>query len=69
VVIVHEAPRLSGFGAEIAAVIAEECLFHLDAPIKRIGSAFSPIPIGNSEDLLFPTADVVADAVRTLVNG
>jgi pyruvate/2-oxoglutarate/acetoin dehydrogenase E1 component len=69
VVIVHEAPKLSGFGAEIAAVIAEECLFHLDAPIKRIGSAFSPIPIGNSEDLLFPTADVVADAVRGLVNG
>jgi pyruvate dehydrogenase E1 component beta subunit len=69
VVIVHEAPKLSGFGAEVAAVIAEECLFHLDAPIRRVGSAFSPIPIGNSEDLLFPTPERVADEVRGLVNG
>jgi acetoin:2,6-dichlorophenolindophenol oxidoreductase subunit beta len=69
VVILHEAPVHSGFGAEIAALIADEALFHLDAPVKRLGSAFSPIPIGNSEDLLFPTAERVADEIRALVNG
>jgi pyruvate dehydrogenase E1 component beta subunit len=69
VVILHEAPKLSGFGAEVAATIAEDSLFHLDAPIKRIGGAFSPIPVGDAEDLLFPTAGRVADEIRALVNG
>jgi pyruvate dehydrogenase E1 component beta subunit len=67
VLVVHEAPKLSGFGAEVAAVIAEECLFHLDAPIKRLGSAFCPIPIGDSEDLVFPTSEGVAEEIRALV--
>jgi pyruvate dehydrogenase E1 component beta subunit len=65
--IVHEAPRQSGFGAEIAAVIAEECLFDLDAPVRRLGGAFAPIPPGAAEDFLFPTVDEIATSLRDLV--
>lgn len=68
-VIVHEAPVSGGFGAEIAARVAEKCLFHLDSPIRRIGGAFSPIPIGDSEDLLFPVAEDVSSAIKELVGG
>ena len=69
VLIVHEAPTPGGFGAEVAAVIARDALFHLDAPVERLGGAFSPIPIGASEDLLFPTPETVAGRLRELVGG
>ncbi|MBS1677872.1 MAG: alpha-ketoacid dehydrogenase subunit beta [Actinobacteria bacterium] len=63
-VVAHEAPRSSGFGAEIAATIAEECLYELDAPVRRLGSAFAPIPPGPAEDYLFPTSADIAAAAR-----
>lgn len=66
-VIVHEAPKHSGFGAEIAAVVAEQCLEHLDSPIRRLAGAFAPIPPGRAEEFLFPTAASIAAAVRELV--
>jgi len=44
VVIVHEEPRTGGTGAELAAIIVEEAFFDLAAPIKRVGSADTPIP-------------------------
>jgi pyruvate dehydrogenase E1 component beta subunit len=64
--VAHEAPRSSGFGAEIAARIGEECLYELDAPVRRLGGAFSPIPPGPAEDFLFPTSAEIADAARAL---
>lgn len=42
--IVHEAVKQSGFGAEIAATVAEEALEYLDAPVLRYGAPFCPIP-------------------------
>ncbi len=42
--IVHEAVKQGGFGAEVAATVAEECLEYLDAPILRYGAPFCPIP-------------------------
>lgn len=42
--IAHEAVKQSGFGAEVAATIAEEALDYLDAPILRFGAPFCPIP-------------------------
>ena len=42
--IVHEAVKQSGFGAEVAAVVAEEAIEYLDAPILRYGAPFCPIP-------------------------
>ena len=42
--IVHEAVKQGGFGAEIAATVAEEAIEYLDAPILRYGAPFCPIP-------------------------
>jgi len=42
--IVHEAVKQGGFGAEIAATVAEEAMDYLDAPILRYGAPFCPIP-------------------------
>lgn len=44
VVIAHEAPKTSGFGAEISASIQESCLYHLKAPVKRITGYDIPVP-------------------------
>src|SRR5699024_8300033 len=44
VMVVHEAVKKSGFGAEIASLIAEEAFYQLKAPIKRLGGEFVPIP-------------------------
>jgi len=68
-VVVHEAPRPSGIGAEIAAVINERCLYELDAPVIRLAGAFSPIPPGPAEDWLFPDAAQIAATARDLVEG
>lgn len=43
VLIVHEDKLIGGFGGEISAIIADEMFRHLDAPIKRIGSTFTPV--------------------------
>jgi pyruvate dehydrogenase E1 component beta subunit len=43
-VVVQEAVRFCGLGAEIAATIADECFDFLDAPVKRVGAPFTPVP-------------------------
>ncbi len=43
-VIVHEATRTSGFGAELAALVQEHCFFHLEAPIERVTGWDTPYP-------------------------
>jgi pyruvate dehydrogenase E1 component beta subunit len=62
-VIVHEAPRFCGFGAELAALIAEKALFSLQAPIARVTGYDTPFPYA-LEHLYLPTADRIADSVR-----
>lgn len=42
--IVHEATRTSGFGAELAALVAERCFYHLEAPIERVTGFDTPYP-------------------------
>lgn len=64
-VTVHEAPTFGGYGGEIAAMAADEALFHLDAPVKRVGAPFTPVPFAeNLEDTYLPDADDVKSAVR-----
>lgn len=67
VVVVYEAPKNSGFGSEIAAVISEEAIYDLDAPIKRIAGAFTPIPVGTVEDFLYPTAEKIIAGVKEML--
>jgi len=64
-VVVHEAATFGGFGGEIAAEVAEEALFHLDAPIERVGAPFTPVPFAeNLEEAYLPDEDDVIAAVR-----
>lgn len=63
VVIVHEAPRTCGFGAEISALIAERGLEYLEAPIVRVAGLDTPFPY-TLEHLYMPDATRVLDAVQ-----
>ena len=64
-VIVHEAPRTAGYGGEIAAVIAERCLFSLLAPVRRVTGWDTVFPLKRSESLYLPSVDRIVDAVTT----
>ena len=62
---VEENPRLCGWGAEVASIIAEECFYDLDAPIRRITTPHVPLPAADSlEDATIPSAETVVTAVR-----
>lgn len=63
-VIAHEAVKQFGFGAEIAAAVAEEILDELDAPIVRVGAPFAPASY-SLEKYYVPSADDVVSAVKS----
>jgi pyruvate dehydrogenase E1 component beta subunit len=68
VVIVHEAPTTGGFEGEIAAVIAEEAFYSLDAPIKRVGAPFTPVPASPIlEKFYLPDANKIVHAAREIL--
>lgn len=67
IVIVHEAPRTAGFGAEVAATVAERCMYSLEAPIRRVTGWDSVFPLKRSEAQYLPGVDrIVAAARQTL---
>jgi pyruvate/2-oxoglutarate/acetoin dehydrogenase E1 component len=67
VLVLHEDTRTGGFGAEIAATIAEEAFEHLDAPVKRITAPDCPVPFSPPlEKAFIPQVDDVAAALREL---
>ena len=67
VVVVHEANRLCGVGAEIAALIAEQAFASLKAPIVRLGGPDAPVPSSFPlEQASVPQADAIAAAARRL---
>jgi len=70
VLIVHEAPRTGGFGAEIAARIVEgEAFFYLDAPVRRLTGLDVPIPYNpNLERGVVPQVEDIMDAIRELMS-
>jgi pyruvate/2-oxoglutarate/acetoin dehydrogenase E1 component len=66
-VTVHEACRRSGYGAEIAATVAEKAFYDLDAPIKRIGAANTPLPFAPKlENFVIPDEQSIVKGVREL---
>jgi 2-oxoisovalerate dehydrogenase E1 component beta subunit len=67
VVIVHEAPRTCGVGAEIAARLSEEVIDSLEAPIKRVAGYDVPYPLFALEHAYLPNVDRVVQAVMELV--
>jgi pyruvate dehydrogenase E1 component beta subunit len=62
-IVVHEAPVTGGLGAEIAARVTEECFYHLEAPVIRVGGFSTPYPPSRLEDHYLPDLDRVLDAV------
>lgn len=67
VVVVHEAPRTCGFGAEIVTLIQERAFLHLEAPIKRVTGYDTPFPYTLENDYL-PRAPRIVDGVRGVLN-
>jgi pyruvate/2-oxoglutarate/acetoin dehydrogenase E1 component len=65
VVIVHEAPRTGGFGAEIAATVSERCLYSLLAPPRRVTGWDSVFPLKRSESQYLPGAGRILAAARS----
>jgi 2-oxoisovalerate dehydrogenase E1 component beta subunit len=64
-VVVHEAARRLGYGAEIAAVIAEECFWSLDRPVARVTAKNTPTPTSPPlEDAVVPQAAQITEIVR-----
>ena len=63
-VIVHEAPRSCGVGAEIAASVAEHGVFDLVAPIKRVTGYDTVMPLFKLEYEYLPSVTRIKDAVR-----
>jgi 2-oxoisovalerate dehydrogenase E1 component beta subunit len=65
-VIVHEATRTSGFGAELAALVQEHCFYHLEAPIERVTGWDTPYPHAQ-EWAYFPGPDRIGAALRRVL--
>ena len=63
VVIAHEAPKTCGYGAELAAMIAEKALLSLEAPINRVAGFDTPFPYTLENEYL-PSPDRVALAIK-----
>src|SRR5699024_2992281 len=64
--ITHEAPVLGGLGGEIAARISEQCFYHLEAPVLRVGGYHLPYPPARMEHAYLPDPDRVPDGVDRL---
>jgi len=65
--VLHEDTRTAGFGAEIAATIAEEVFEHLDAPVKRLAAPDTPVPFSPPlEKRFIPQVEDVVGALRSL---
>jgi pyruvate/2-oxoglutarate/acetoin dehydrogenase E1 component len=68
VVIVQEAPRVAGFGAELAAVVAEKAILDLRGPVLRVTGYDVPYPYWQLEDAYMPSVERVADAAHRLLS-
>src|SRR2546428_356475 len=62
-VVVHEAPRTGGYGAEISAILAEKAIEYLRGPIVRVTGFDTPFPY-TLEDVYLPNADRVLAAIE-----
>src|SRR5438132_585427 len=68
VVVVQEAPRTAGFGAEIAAILAEKAILDLQGPVLRVTGFDVPYPYWKIEDRYIPSVERVAAAARKLLD-
>ena len=67
VVVIHEAPRTAGLGAEIAAIIQEGALFSLLAPVRRVTGWDTIFPLKRSEAHYLPSVDRIVEAAQEVL--
>ncbi|HPM60567.1 MAG TPA: dehydrogenase E1 component subunit alpha/beta [bacterium] len=66
--VAHEDTLTAGFGAEIAALIADAAFEYLDAPVRRLAAADSPVPYNSGlEAVMLPQAETIAKSMRALI--
>jgi pyruvate/2-oxoglutarate/acetoin dehydrogenase E1 component len=66
-VIVHEAPRVAGFGAELAALLAEKAILDLRAPVVRVTGYDVPFPFWSIEGAYLPSTERVGEAITSVM--
>ncbi|MEM1197146.1 MAG: transketolase C-terminal domain-containing protein, partial [Pseudomonadota bacterium] len=64
--IVHEATRTSGFGAELSALVTERCFYHLEAPVERVTGFDTPYP-HSLEWAYFPGPVRIGEALDSIL--
>ena len=67
-VIVQEAPRVAGFGAELAALLAEKAILDLRGPVLRVTGYDVPFPFWSLEDEHIPSRARVAEAIKEVLS-
>ncbi|WP_020657500.1 alpha-ketoacid dehydrogenase subunit beta [Amycolatopsis benzoatilytica] len=65
-IVVHEASRFCGYGAEVAAQLSEHCFHYLEAPVRRVAGFDIPYPAPNLEQHHLPGVDRILDAIERL---
>ena len=66
--VLHDATKFGGFGAEIAAIVAEDAFEFLKAPIKRVAAPDIPVPFSPPQEKFYkPNAGMVVDAVKSIM--
>ena len=69
VLVVHEDKVFAGFGGEIAATITEDAFKHLDAPVRRVGSTFTPVGFNRIlEKATLPNTEKIYAAAKDLLD-
>ncbi|MEA5456176.1 alpha-ketoacid dehydrogenase subunit beta [Sinomonas sp. JGH33] len=66
-VVVHEGPRTSGLGAEVAQIITEQCFGTLKAPVERVTGFDVPYPSGDLEDEYIPNIDRILFGIQRVL--
>jgi len=65
--VAHEAAKFAGFGAEVAAMVAEKAMEYVEAPIVRVGALDTPVPFGPKlEECVLPNVEDLVQAARQL---
>ena len=65
-IVVHEASRFCGYGAEVAARVSEQCFHYLEAPVLRVAGFDIPYPPPSLEEYHLPSVDRILDAIERL---
>jgi pyruvate dehydrogenase E1 component beta subunit len=63
-VVVHEAPKTAGLGAEISSLIQEHCFLQLEAPVQRVAGFDVPMPYYKLENNYLPDAKRITQSIR-----